>query len=379
LILEEAAYIDPKLFVKVIVPLILMKYVAVFAISSPSDETNYTSRLASMKSRATGEKIWHTISLGISCDDCQANPTGERCLHIYTVMPEHRSSGNLDMAESMVVGDQNTINQELHGIAQSDTSYTILPFVRTFIQRHEDSGPYIFKDEVQVIHSWVDPSAGGSSRFVISSHACEAGNFVVVALSAHKNTGRPDEHNRVLQMFTDHYTRLFATVRYKNCKVWFYFETNLSQLSAQMYCQHLVDNPKFKDRFRIYYGIKSKPYTPGVNTAHADKEAWDHVLKEVLAAGTLWFAHELITNDDPSNTKDPTIKELFTEQLRTWAKQIKKTGEGRFARYLVTYGGEGDAPDDLVCATAGAIQQHKARLVEPTYHQWCQSNSVQRM
>lgn len=31
--------IDPRLFSKVIVPLLLMKYVCVYAISSPSDET----------------------------------------------------------------------------------------------------------------------------------------------------------------------------------------------------------------------------------------------------------------------------------------------------------------------------------------------------
>lgn len=62
LILEEAAYIDGRLFSKVIVPLLLMRYVCVFAISSPSEESNYLNFLKAVRSKKTGELIFHTIS-----------------------------------------------------------------------------------------------------------------------------------------------------------------------------------------------------------------------------------------------------------------------------------------------------------------------------
>jgi len=67
--MEEAAFMDPKVFKTVVVPLFGVVNTAVLAISSPDDESNYYSELLELKTK-DGESFFEIIRIGLACVSC---------------------------------------------------------------------------------------------------------------------------------------------------------------------------------------------------------------------------------------------------------------------------------------------------------------------
>ena len=71
--LEEAAFMDLKMFNEVIVPLLELETTALICISTPQDSTNFYSLMFEMKDPA-GNALFNQQKIEMVCEDCKKGP-----------------------------------------------------------------------------------------------------------------------------------------------------------------------------------------------------------------------------------------------------------------------------------------------------------------
>lgn len=87
IVLEEAAYLDERVFFQVVAALLEMKWSCMFAISTPADEFNYYSKLVRLIDPKTGQTVFDVIHKTLVCDSCQKNGLGDSCQHMRSARP----------------------------------------------------------------------------------------------------------------------------------------------------------------------------------------------------------------------------------------------------------------------------------------------------
>lgn len=91
IICEEAAYMDPDVFYKVVVPLLEVRNTALLCISTPVSEFNYYDDLCTKKDER-GDFLFNVVAVRMICDYCLAhNAEPETCTHCETERPEWKS------------------------------------------------------------------------------------------------------------------------------------------------------------------------------------------------------------------------------------------------------------------------------------------------
>lgn len=150
IILEEAAFIDPRVFNTIVAPLIGVENTAVLAISTPDDEFNYFSELMN-------SGIFKVLYLGKECTAC--NAAGVKCIHKVLKLPRWKTMDRQKKIESFIK-DQALLDRETRGIINTGKNFV---FEKTWLQLFAARQPYKFVYPVQVIHMAVDPAAGAES------------------------------------------------------------------------------------------------------------------------------------------------------------------------------------------------------------------------
>jgi len=104
-----------------------MGQTSLLAISTPDDETNYYSQLFEVKTK-TGELMFHTMSVGLSCDICvlQNNP---HCDHKVRNFPSWHSQAGQEKAEAILSSRPEQANRELFGVITSSREYLFKKYV----------------------------------------------------------------------------------------------------------------------------------------------------------------------------------------------------------------------------------------------------------
>jgi hypothetical protein len=373
IIMEEAAYIDPQLFKKVIIPLVMMKDVVLLAISSPSDEVNYCSQLMTMRNRETGLLIFHVLLPGYQCNQCINSSTGEKCPHVYMTLPGHRSMRNLNIAISMLGNDKATIDQELLGKVKSATSYVF----REFIAKFKKQPLREFKEDVQVCHTFIDPSGGSTkSDFAMSTHACENRNFILMGVSRYVNSAdKMTDRLDIDRMFQQHFLKLWAIPKYENAHMIIYIELS-DQLMTQTYANTILEYfPHKRHKIHIVEGYNKKPGQPGVLTTEADKVAWVRSLQKLFMQQAIHIAKDFISNDLEH------IRDEIYDQFERYAREEEVLRDEQLAwkQAKVTYGGKRTGKDDIATAIAASIRHHKERLNSIDYFNWGIDNNIDRL
>lgn len=92
LIVEEAAYIDKKLWQEVIVPILGMNATTLVMISSPKGRDNFFSRLVDTVDK-NGENVFAVYAPDLVCRRCKQKPIDEqkKCRHMMHLMPWWKS------------------------------------------------------------------------------------------------------------------------------------------------------------------------------------------------------------------------------------------------------------------------------------------------
>jgi len=174
--LEEAAFVNPNLFFRVIVPIHTVNDTALIAISTPDDEFNYFSKLLELKRDDKGTPLFLTLQVRQVCDPCRE--ARKRCRHYEDLLPPWRSAKNQKVTEQIMKSNPDLYAREMLGVVRSnDTLFVFDPkLVDAFYQRE----PYRFSLTPGVVWVGIDPSGGGSlSNYAIVSMAFERGQNVV--------------------------------------------------------------------------------------------------------------------------------------------------------------------------------------------------------
>lgn len=83
--MEEAAFISPTVFYKVVVPLLGVENTGLVGISTPGGSNNYYSILINQK--LNGEYLFQMLAVGLSCNACQDEGKSNSCPHRRSVLP----------------------------------------------------------------------------------------------------------------------------------------------------------------------------------------------------------------------------------------------------------------------------------------------------
>ena len=84
--MEEAAFMDTKVFYEVIVPLLEVENTALICISTPQDDMNFYSEMFTM-STPDGKPLFHTLEVSLVCEECKKTDHPERCPHMADEIP----------------------------------------------------------------------------------------------------------------------------------------------------------------------------------------------------------------------------------------------------------------------------------------------------
>lgn len=99
MIAEEAAYLNPKMFMEAMVPLMSVDGTAFLGITSPGDEQNHFSLLQSLKD-PKGEDLFFNIKIGLICEPClEARLT--TCRHNLRRLPPWKSEARHDIVRAI--------------------------------------------------------------------------------------------------------------------------------------------------------------------------------------------------------------------------------------------------------------------------------------
>jgi hypothetical protein len=362
LILEEAAYIDQDIFKYNVVPLMQLKYTGVIGISSPSDESNYASTLSEAQ-LPNGEKIFLTHMAGLACTKCKANPTGKPCPHQkYKRIVSHKQGKNVQIAEALL--DAQDVAQEIHGII-GKTEHLFTRWATTF----RDAPSAQITESVQLLHTFIDPSANGSgSDFVIVTATPLNGKVLIIGqdefVSIDSNI---TAYDAVIQLMYNHFDALFE--KHRNAKAWVYIEANLNKTLAAHHGRLL--QARYGDRLILERLDPQGAGNVGVWTGPEEKELYTHSLRSLLSNGNVLYANDMVGRDIAASKK-----KTYT-QLTQFTRVVKPPGKDvDFYTPRWVYSGKASGPDD-VCLALQALCYHILRQqMTPSYYETCNALGI---
>jgi hypothetical protein len=136
---------------------------------------SYYSKLPNLKHPVTGDALFSVIKIGMACDECATKNI--ECTHRKEKVPSWKSGERQKIAMVFVDGDEVTQQQEMMGRVHSVNIYV---FRRRWVDRLLERPRWAFRQPVQVLHSVIDPSGGGSgSEYIIFTMTFEGRNRIV--------------------------------------------------------------------------------------------------------------------------------------------------------------------------------------------------------
>lgn len=356
-ILEEAAFIDPRLFKTVIVPLLGVSGTALLAISTPeADDDNYYSELMDMRDPDNPEKpLFHIIPIGLACQDCVTAGAASACTHKSSFVPPWKSAARQRKVAQILAGDKDLHAQENMGMRVSGTQYM---FPAQDIIRLAQRPRVTYTEPVRVVYCAIDPSGGGSqSDYALATVTRIKGNYTVLGLDRTPSA----DSRKVEQLVVDHLSRLR---RYEPCRgalIVLYVEANMSWIEVdrvRLLAERAVLQPCF------IASHNSKPGKLGVITDESNKAAYVDTLRHLLADDRLSHARHT-QSEDP----EACIYALH-DQLRRFRRHYVAPREPETQRGRAYMTGKGaNRKDDLLLALMMAVYYSLHTRHDPHFKQ----------
>lgn len=175
IVLEEAAYIDEAIFNEVVIPLLEIEVTSVIAISTPSTEDNYYSKLRDLKTKS-GVPVFSVFTAKRICPACAAEGR-DSCTHLEVDKAPWKSGGKRDIVEALYGANTTLAKRELEGTVMDDMQSA---YSKRMVQATFDAPRIRLRDTIsggggggrvspKVIYIAIDPSGGGASKFSLAS------------------------------------------------------------------------------------------------------------------------------------------------------------------------------------------------------------------
>ena len=167
IVLEEAAYIDESIFNEVVIPLLEIEVTSVIAISTPSTEDNYYSKLRDLRTKA-GVPVFTVFTAKRMCPVCVAEGK-DTCVHLEVDKAPWKSGGKRDIVEALYGANTVLAKRELEGTVMDDMQSA---YSKRMVHATFDAPRIRFRggiDPPKVVYVAIDPSGGGASKFSMAS------------------------------------------------------------------------------------------------------------------------------------------------------------------------------------------------------------------
>jgi hypothetical protein len=236
-----------------------------------------------------------------------------------------------------------------------------------------DARTAILPAAVQVIHTFVDPSANGEgSDYCICSATYMQGHFYVVGLDHLMKSdcsNNYDAHLKAERMIIEHIRELLK--RHPDAKLWLHVETNMDQTSAagitgQMFRAFNSNTTSGRRVFALNHANSSRIVGNwGVLTTSVTKRMWATTIPRFIKNRQISF----VSNFYSHRNLTLMLATLF-DQLEKWTEDITPTNNDPFKKPRVEYSGKAFGKDDLALAFQGCIWQIHSCNSNHEYQSW---------
>jgi hypothetical protein len=328
--LEEAAFMDLKMFNEVIVPLLELETTALICISTPQDSTNFYSLMFEMKD-PSGSPLFNQQKIEMVCEDCKKGPNPQDCTHMKHLLPRWKSGAKQDMVKQIYGDNATDMLRESMGVTTSDACSV---FNSTWVAAFKARPGYKFINRPKYIFIACDPNGGGESEMCIFSVTMENGQYIVVGIESHHTKG----YGEIRSLLVTHVTALRRA--FKSAMFIFAPESNLGHEASHM-AHMLAEQPRLKSFM--------ERGQPGVITTHKRKELYANYAIEQFAGNSIHFAldQEFVCMNpfQDANKRAAIVKAKMTKQLSFFNKVVIHKGnpeEGGIPK--IVYSGKGSGP-----------------------------------
>lgn len=340
IIVDETGFVDPKLFVKVITPLLLIDEAAMITLTTHSDksEAAYNRLLGEYDEQA--QTVYQKYRYSSVCPDCALRGLKNECPHQSMRRPVWQSERKSDMVKWMMRDNPDDLDREIRGLAAGGTGSVFDPNAvkRLFVRpRH------VCKADPPHVYITIDPNNGPSdvgaterSDFaVVSGFRNPYGHWVVAGLESIP-ASRPHQY---LPHLMRHIQRLREFEFLRNSKFIFVIENNTAD--SQWIADYLTDHAGGNQ-----YIMRDKQLKLGCGTSYDVKQKMAAYTREVLEGDAIHLAQDLV-----STSEEKLILDAFRKQLMTFAERHKIPNDPT-GRVIVTFSGKDGAggKDDLTMA-----------------------------
>ena len=159
------AYMDPKVFFDVVMPLVEVDSAVIIGISTPvSDHYNFFDRIIKLNHPGTTDPIFAQIKVEMVCNACKRSKKMDNCRHKLWALPSWKGKEKFELAKLIYegVGRGETRQRESLGLSLTDQNLVFdQVMVESFVKRSSFSD---LRPTFRPTHIFmaVDPNAGSS-------------------------------------------------------------------------------------------------------------------------------------------------------------------------------------------------------------------------
>lgn len=352
------------MFNEVVIPLLEIEVTSVIAISTPSTQDNYYSKLMSLKTKR-GDPVFTVFTAKRMCAICVAEGR-DTCPHIEVEKAPWKSGGKRDIVEALYGANTTLAKRELQGDVTDDLHAA---YASRMVQATFDAPRITLKDTMggktspNVIYIAIDPSGGGASKFSMVSLSLyqlgtRLGDIIQSAAKRPKllppdgtaNTGREHQapvgflvhgmENEPIQNRDHIWTTVLGHIRNLRKKhapsdslICVGVENNLGNESSHI--SHML-----KGEENLICLAEGKNGKSGFCTTNQRKHEYFSLLEMAMAEGCLQFVEDLVCDD-------PVACMIELQHQITSFKRVAATQNSAFTDRKVTFSGKVDGTGNM--------------------------------
>jgi hypothetical protein len=318
--MEEMAYVPPECFFEVVVPLMMVKNVAMIGITTINGSVdNYVNDFVR-------RRVFEQIEITLICDACRKAGQVKDCPHKKNERPAWQDEENVEKVEKIYGEDRKDqfARESMGFLKQPKTACFDSEAIYELFTKPRNS----LIQAANVVITAVDPNGGSkdpvhnSSDFAMCSYVVPG--MQIVGADAYPTANIDESQSRTIEYIK----RLKQNPQLRNAKFIFAIESNLANESSYIQ-KHILEY--FPDaRF-----MSNSGQGRGVRTENATKQLMAMMLEKALRTGEVSIIREFVTTDEePIKLLDKMRKQFLnysrlTIPPKTPFEQTKFTYSGK--------------------------------------------------
>lgn len=175
-VLEEAAYFDPRVLMPVIAPTLTRKNMSLICISTRASSYNFFDKLLDIV-RNDGRPLFHTIIYEMVCEECKEKGEEIACMHLLGELPYWLSASQYQDVIKIMEDYSESVMAELMGEQKNPLEVRIF---KTEYINYLSSAPRYRSIREDVVRIGVDPGNSNTADYsVVSTLRTKDGDLVV--------------------------------------------------------------------------------------------------------------------------------------------------------------------------------------------------------